>query len=134
MHRRVAMGGVAGPVLEIGAGTLNHVPHESAYLKDWGYDVVEPQRHLYEDSPHRGVVRDFYDDITDVPADRRYARIVSVAVLEHVADLPGVLARCRELLLPGGLTQHGIPSEGGFPVGRSAGGRRRGWRTGCGRA
>ena len=114
MHGEVAAAGVAGPVLELGAGTLNHVPHESRFLKEWGYDVVEPQRHLYEDSPHRGVVRDAFDDIADVPADRRYARIVSVAVLEHLPDLPGTLKRCRDLLAPGGLTQHGIPSEGGF--------------------
>ena len=114
MHDRVAAGGLAGPVLELGAGTLNHVPHESSFLERWGYDVVEPQRHLYEDSPHRDVVRDVYADIAEVPVDRRYARIVSVAVLEHVEDLPGLLAQCRGLLLPGGLMQHGIPSEGGF--------------------
>lgn len=114
MHRRVAMGGVAGPVLELGAGTLNHVPHESTYLKQWGFDIVEPQRHLYEDSPHRDVVRDAFADVAEVPDDRRYARILSVAVLEHVADLPAVLKRCRDLLAPGGVIQHGIPSEGGF--------------------
>ena len=127
MHDRVAAGGVAGPVLELGAGTLNHVPHESPFLNEWGYDIVEPQAHLYEDSPHRGIVRDVYADISEVPADRRYARIVSVAVLEHVTDLPGVLEACKRLLLPGGLTQHGIPSEGGFLWGL-------GWRATTGLA
>jgi hypothetical protein len=114
MHEQVAAGGVAGPVLELGAGTLNHVPHESPFVREWGYDVIEPQRHLYEDSEHRPVVRDVWADLSEVPRDRRYARIVSVAVLEHLADLPGVLRGCRELLAPGGLMQHGIPSEGGF--------------------
>ncbi len=114
MHQRVAMGGVAGPVLELGAGTLNHIPHESPFVKDWGYDIVEPQKDLFADSEYRGVVRDVYADIAEVPNDRRYARIISVAVLEHIADLPMVLERCRHLLAPGGVMQHGIPSEGGF--------------------
>ncbi|MEM1010589.1 MAG: class I SAM-dependent methyltransferase [Planctomycetota bacterium] len=114
MHERVAAGGIAGPVLELGAGTLNHVPHESPHLGEWGLDIVEPQEHLYADSPHRSAVRDVFADIADVPSDRRYSRIISVAVLEHVADLPAVLERCRDLLAPGGLMQHGIPSEGGF--------------------
>ncbi len=134
MHGRVAAGGIAGPVLELGAGTLNHVPHESAYLTKWGYDVVEPQRHLYEDSPHLGVVRDAYVDIADVPPDRRYARIISVAVLEHVDDLPAILRRCESLLLPGGIMQHGIPSEGGFLWGlgwRATTGLAYRLRTGC---
>ena len=114
MHVRVAAGGVAGPTLELGAGTLNHVPHESKFLKEWGYDIVEPQRHLYEDSPHRDVVRDAFADISEIPAGRTYARIISVAVLEHLDDLPGVLRQVRDRLQPGGITQHGIPSEGGF--------------------
>jgi SAM-dependent methyltransferase len=114
MHRRVAAGGVAGPVLELGAGTLNHIPHESPFARDWGYDVVEPQRHLYEDSPHREFIRDAYDDLANLPADRKYARVISVAVLEHLDDLPGLLRQCRDKLQPGGVTQHGIPSEGGF--------------------
>ena len=127
MHARVAAGGVAGPVLEVGAGTLNHVPHESKFLGEWGYDVVEPQAHLYADSPHRAVVRDAYADLADVPADRRYARVISVAVLEHVADLPRFLQQIRGRLLPGGVTQHGIPSEGGFLWGL-------GWRATTGLA
>ena len=134
MHARVAAGGIAGPVLELGAGTLNHVPHESPFLKEWGYDIVEPQRHLYEDSPHLGVVRDAYADIADVPADRRYARIISVALLEHVSDLPALLRSCEALLLPGGLMQHGIPSEGGLLWGlgwRMTTGLAYRLRTGC---
>ncbi len=127
MHEKVAAGGVAGPVLELGAGTLNHVPHESPHLSTWGFDIVEPQRHLYEDSPHREKVRDVFTDISDVPADRGYQRIVSVAVLEHVSDLPALLERCRDLLAPGGLMQHGIPSEGGFLWGL-------GWRATTGLA
>src|SRR5512138_280235 len=43
MHRRVAS--IAGaPVLELGAGTLNHIRFEPRGI---AYDVVEPFRELY---------------------------------------------------------------------------------------
>ena len=43
-----------------------------------------------------------------------YARIISVAVLEHMTSLPLELARSGLLLKSEGLFQAGIPSEGGF--------------------
>ena len=46
--------------------------------------------------------------------DRRYDRIVSIAVFEHLTDLPACLASAGLLLNPGGHLQVGIPSEGGF--------------------
>jgi hypothetical protein len=49
-----------------------------------------------------------------VPASRRYARIISVAVLEHLPDLAGDVARSALLLEEDGVFQAGIPSEGGF--------------------
>ena len=53
MHRELARHS-AETILEIGAGTLNHVPyHPGARV----YDVVEPFRELWEDSPHRDRVR-----------------------------------------------------------------------------
>ncbi len=110
MHRRIAANAPAGPVLELGAGALNHLPYESCRE----YDVVEPFTELYRDSPLRGRVRHFYRDITEVPRDSRYRRILSVAVLEHLEDLPLNLALAGLLLAPGGLFQAGIPSEGGF--------------------
>src|SRR5947208_1024660 len=44
MHREVARDRIF-PLLEIGAGTLNHVPFEEPFGE---YDVVEPQPFLYE--------------------------------------------------------------------------------------
>ncbi len=110
MHRRVAAG-PAGDVLELGAGTLNQLPYEP---ENAAYDVVEPFTALYAQSPHRGRVRKVYADIGEVPADHRYARITSVAVLEHLDDLPAIVARAALLLADGGVFQAGIPSEGGF--------------------
>lgn len=113
MHRRVAADVRGGPkdTLELGAGTLNQLAYEPAGA---AYDIVEPFRELYEGSPERGRIRDVFGDIAEVPADRRYARITSVAALEHICDLPLVLARAARLLEPGGSFRAAIPAEGGF--------------------
>lgn len=110
MHRAVARPD-HGPLLEIGAGTLNHVPYEPNVE---AYDVVEPFHELCQDSPHRARVREFYDDCDQVPEDRRYVRIISVAVLEHLEDLPGIVARSALLLSSSGEFCAGIPSESGM--------------------
>jgi hypothetical protein len=111
MHKRVAEAAIPGAaILEIGAGTLNHVPYERQARI---YDVVEPFRALWEDSPHREAVCRIYGDISEVPDGVRYDRILSIAVLEHLTCLPSVVARCGTLLADGGLFQAGIPTEGG---------------------
>jgi hypothetical protein len=110
MHRRIASRD-GGPVLELGAGTLNHLRFERNLA---AYDVVEPFRELYEGRSELAGVRNVFDTLVDVPADRKYERIVSIAVLEHLPDLPGDLARSALLLDDRGVFQAGIPSEGGF--------------------
>jgi hypothetical protein len=109
MHRSI--GGRGGTVLDLGAGNLNHVPYERGAA---AYDAIEPFRGLWEDSPYRSSVRAIYRGITEVPAEARYDRIVSVAVLEHLIDLPWIVARCGQLLAPAGRFRAGIPSEGGL--------------------
>ena len=110
MHRRVAR--LSGdPVLELGGGTLNHLRFESA---NEPYDVVEPFKALYEGRSETGRVRNFYNSVQDVPQDRRYRRIISIAVLEHLPDLPLDIARSALLLDENGVFQAGIPSEGGL--------------------
>jgi hypothetical protein len=109
MHRRVAAPSVS--VLEIGAGSLNHLPYHPGAVV---YDAVEPFRDLWHDSPHRARVRRIYDDLADVPAVNRYSAIVSVAVLEHLTDLPAILAASALLLADGGAFRAGFPSEGGL--------------------
>ena len=99
------------PTLEIGAGTLNQLNFEPA---NPAYDIVEPFEELYSDSPLKGRVRSTYADIADVPAGAAYDRIVSAATLEHICDLPLVLARAARLLTDGGVVRSAIPSEGGF--------------------
>jgi SAM-dependent methyltransferase len=115
LHRQVAAdvrnGRAAGATLELGAGTLNQLAYEPTCE---AYDIVEPFEDLYRDSGLRARVRAVYADASDVPRDRIYARITSVASLEHICDLPLVLARAARLLAPEGTLRAAIPSEGGF--------------------
>jgi len=113
MHRKIASRRSSGSdsILEIGAGTLNHVPYESQWKR---YDVVEPFVELYQDSDQRQCVSKIFADIREVPEQNRYDRVLSVAVLEHLTELPEVVARSALLLKPTGTFQAGIPSEGSF--------------------
>ncbi|RAK59981.1 class I SAM-dependent methyltransferase [Phenylobacterium hankyongense] len=108
---RDAVGGAPRATLELGAGTLNQPPFEPAAAP---YDIVEPFADLYRDAPERGRVRDVFADVTEVPRERRYDRVTSVASLEHICDLPMVLARSAQLLEAGGALRAAIPSEGGL--------------------
>lgn len=110
MHRRVA-DAPADDVLEIGAGTLNQLQYEAPQRR---YDIVEPFAVLYEHRPALARIDNIYTDIAEIPPERRYGRITSVAVLEHLSDLPGIVARSALLLRDEGLFQAGIPSEGGL--------------------
>jgi len=114
MHRQVAADvgdGRPAATLELGAGTLNQLPFEPASAP---YDIVEPFADLFAGSPHLPRVRDVFADIGEVPAQRRYDRITSVAAMEHICDLPLLLARSAGLLAPGGVFRAAIPSEGGL--------------------
>jgi hypothetical protein len=115
-HKRVADQQNHGDILEIGAGTLNHVPYES---RSASYDCIEPFQALFADSPHLSRIRSMYDDIGDVPATQRYSRIISIAVLEHLQHLPNVLAASARHLQSDGKFQAVIPTEGGFLWGAS---------------
>jgi len=110
MHREVARR-PAETILEIGGGNLNHVPYHPAAR---AYDVVEPFRELWEDSPHRHSVRAIFGDIAEIPERAAYDQVLSIAVLEHLTDLPFLMARSALLLRQGGSMRAGFPSEGGF--------------------
>jgi len=97
--------------LEIGAGTLNHIPFEPPSLD---YDIVEPRLYLIESSPNKSRVQNVFTDIFDVPAANKYDRIISIATLEHLSRLPDIVAKAAELLKDGGDFRSAIPSEGGL--------------------
>lgn len=116
MHRRIE-GHSTFPALEIGSGTLNHLK----YVDTPGpYDIVEPFKELYADRHDElAKVRSVYTRLADVPPDNRYSRIFSIAVFEHMVELPEEIERTTRLLAEGGLLQVGIPCEGGLLWGLS---------------
>jgi len=114
MHRQVASSRASGRLLDVGAGTLNHRGYEDAVTT---YDIVEPLRVLYEGSPELPRIDHVYATIDDVPAMTFYDRIFSVAVLEHLENLPASVAGCARHLAEGGVFQAGIPAEGGLAWG-----------------
>jgi hypothetical protein len=59
-------------------------------------------------------VRAIYGDIAEIPQPAAYDQVLSIAVLEHLTDLPVVLAQSALLLSEGGSLRTGFPSEGGF--------------------
>ena len=117
MHRRIASLRGANnqqAVLEIGAGTLNHLAYEHRDEDAAPYDVIEPYADFYADRPELASIRRVFADIAEIDAVARYQRIVSVAVLEHLTDLPLNIAKSGMMLQDGGIFQAGIPSESGF--------------------
>lgn len=95
--------------LELGAGTLNQLQYEPAIHQ---YDIVEPFTELYRNSHLLKRVRNVYSDISEVPTSSRYDRITSVSTLEHVCNLPEVVARSGLLLAENGVLRTSIPNEG----------------------
>jgi hypothetical protein len=95
--------------LEIGAGTLNQLEYEPLIEI---YDIVEPFAKLYENSPAINRIRNIYSDISDTPKSNRYERITSSATLEHICNLPEVIARAGLLLAENGTFRASIPNEG----------------------
>ena len=116
MHRQVARPDSSATILEIGAGTLNHLAYEPAAAI---YDIVEPVPDLYRDSPAKVRVRAAFKDMSDVPLEHLYGRIVSIAAMEHIESLPECIARAGIALEEGGILHIAIPSEGGFLWGLS---------------
>lgn len=113
LHKKVAADCADGKpraTLEIGAGTLNQLQYEH----NSPYDIVEPFKTLFENSPELGKVRNVYNDINEIDPSNKYDRITSVATFEHIEDLPKVVAKTCLLLKQGGTLRVSIPNEGTF--------------------
>jgi len=110
LHKKVAqdvVGTKGKKTLEIGAGTLNQLQYEPE-ISD--YDIIEPFKELYEGSELLSRVRNIYSDISEVT--EKYDRITSIAVFEHIMDLPYVVAKAALHLNEGGCIRTSIPNEG----------------------
>ena len=113
LHKKVAADAVKPPFkysLEIGAGTLNQLKYEHIGV----YDIVEPFKELYKDSPELKKVNNVYADISEISLNNQYDRITSVATFEHILNLPEVVAKSCLLLNEDGVMRTAIPSEGGM--------------------
>ena len=96
--------------LEIGAGSLNHLPYENI-KNNKKYDVIEPKKFLYENNKNKKFINKFYKNLNNVP-NNKYDRIISSAVLEHLEDLPKYLFLSTKKLKKKGYQSHSIPCEG----------------------
>lgn len=115
MHRAVSRPR-AERVLELGAGNLNHVRFEPAAEY---YGVVEPLSEIVE-SARRGIriPVDYLGDYASLlelaqSSHATFDKVLSVAVLEHLEDLPAIVSAASLLIHPRGCFSAGIPSEGG---------------------
>ncbi len=110
LHKKVARSaGADKKTLEIGAGTLNQLDFERSDI----YDIVEPYKKLYEDSPNLRFVRNIYSDISEIKG-KKYDRVISVACFEHVENLPEMILHSIRLLKSDGELCVSIPNEGRF--------------------
>lgn len=97
-------------ILELGAGTLNHIKFET-FEK---YDVIEPFDDLFNASLNKDKITKRYNYTTDLSDNLSYDRIISIATLEHLTNLPKDLALLAKKLKKNGIFQHSYPSESGF--------------------
>jgi len=117
MHYKVSNNTNEGSdILEIGAGTLNHIKYENKYSK---YDIIEPFIDLYKDKKELQNINNIFNDIKILDKNIKYDKIISIAVLEHVEDLPNLIALSATLLKNNGIFRSSIPSEGGVLWGLS---------------
>jgi len=106
MHKKVSS--IKGKkILELGAGNLNHIKYERDFSI---YDIVEPFRELYRDSPELHKIRNKFKSLKDF--QNKFYKIISIATLEHLKDLPKDINNCKKLLKKKGVFQVAVPCEG----------------------
>lgn len=101
----------AHAILELGSGNLNHVKFEKNFKQ---YDVIEPKEFLIKASNPLDLekINNIYKSIDDLPKEKLYDKIISIAVLEHVENLDSVLEKLSQKLSKKGKFIVEIPAEG----------------------
>jgi hypothetical protein len=116
MHKMAAQS-PSDNILEIGAGTLNHLKFEKKLIN---YDVVEPQQKMIDYKILKKFkIKNVYSKISEIPKNKKYDKIFSIAVLEHLTDLPMEICLSIKHLKLKGTFSAGIPLEGKFLWGLS---------------
>ena len=108
MHKKVSNKN-GNDILELGAGNLNHLEYENSYIN---YDIIEPFKDLYQDNPSIKKIRNIFTSTSEV--NQKYDKIISIATLEHLINLPNEIELCKNLLKQDGIFQVAIPCEGEF--------------------
>lgn len=93
-------------ILEIGAGT----GEQAAYFSRRGFAVKAIDLPTSEYSRHRVFEVEDYDGRHIPFPDASFDVVFSSNVLEHIPDLPGMLAEMRRVLRPGGYCVHAMPT------------------------
>jgi SAM-dependent methyltransferase len=91
-------------ILELGGGN----GLQAKTLQSWGHDVTSLDVEIEEGKPYFPVT--LYDGRTlPFPPDT-FDAVFSSNVLEHVTDLPGLLAEAKRVLRPAGVMIHMLPT------------------------
>lgn len=113
LHRSIIKKNITSQnkTLELGAGTLNHLPYENITSKKI-YDIIEPKKYLYKNNWLKKKINRVYKNYKIVP-NNSYDRIISCATLEHLSNLPEFLATSAfKLKNKKSFHSHSIPCEG----------------------
>lgn len=106
MHKKVSK--IHGEeILELGAGNLNHLIYEKNFSR---YDIIEPFEELYKNEKSIDKITKIFTSTSQV--DYKYDKIISIATLEHLTNLPKEIELCKKLLKSDGVLQIGVPCEG----------------------
>ena len=104
---------IANSILEIGAGNLNHIKFEKNFKS---YDVVEPKEFLLNsaEDKYKLLIRNRYKDISEIPNNISYDKVIAIAVIEHIEELGYLLNEISKRLKEDGSFLVEIPAEGEF--------------------
>lgn len=96
---------VSGPsqVLELGGAS----GYQASLLQQWGHEVTSVDVEVPDEALHFPVRR--YDGRKLPFPDAAFDVVFSSNVLEHVEDVPGLLAESARVLRPGGVMIHVLP-------------------------
>lgn len=103
-------------VLEIGcgSGSLTRLLAEAGYSGEYvGVDI----NNRFVETAEPEFTRTFVQaDVHEYQTERRFDLVVSISALEHISHDREIITRLRELVAPGGLQLHFVPSGWGLPV------------------
>ena len=82
-------------ILELGAGNLDHVKYENFFR----YDVVEPEKRYYiKNKKALKKVNKIYRSIFSIPNNKSYDKIIAIATLDVIDNLPKFLSKIGVLM------------------------------------